>query len=175
MQQQRGVKKGLPAPVAGALAGAAATVPMTAVMLAAHRRLPPGERYPLPPAEITAELAEGAAEAAGAPAPDPETLTPLVVAGHFAYGAAMGALYALAAPPAPAPVAGALRGMAWGTAVWGGSYLGWLPAAHILKPATEHPARRNALMVGAHLVWGAALGLLLSSPRPGGEGDSADA
>ena len=34
--------------------------------------------------------------------------------------------------------------------------MGWIPAAGILKPATEHPPRRNLLMVGVHLVWGAA-------------------
>jgi hypothetical protein len=27
-------------------------------------------------------------------------------------------------------------------------------------PATQHPAARNALMIGAHIVWGASLGLL---------------
>jgi hypothetical protein len=31
----------------------------------------------------------------------------------------------------------------------------------ILRPATEHPARRNALMIGAHVVWGVALGLIV--------------
>ena len=36
------------------------------------------------------------------------------------------------------------------------SYLFWLPGMGILKPATLHPRRRNALMLGAHLVWGAA-------------------
>jgi hypothetical protein len=28
-----------------------------------------------------------------------------------------------------------------------------------LKPATEHPRRRNALMIGVHLVWGATTAL----------------
>jgi hypothetical protein len=146
----------------GATAGLLATVPMTAVMLAGHRALPRHERYPLPPAEITAQAAETAADAADAAPPDPEALTALTLAAHFGYGAATGALYALAVPPAPGVAAGALRGAGWGLAVWAGSYLGWLPAARILKPATEHPARRNALMIGAHLVWGAALGALLA-------------
>lgn len=30
-----------------------------------------------------------------------------------------------------------------------------------LPPATKHPARRNALMIAAHVVFGAALGLLV--------------
>jgi hypothetical protein len=52
-----------------------------------------------------------------------------------------------------------LAGVGFGLAVWAVSYLGWLPAAGILSPATEHPARRNALMIGAHVVWGATTGL----------------
>jgi hypothetical protein len=44
----------------GALAGFVATVPMSAAMLTMHRLLPEHEQYPLPPHEITAELAEKA-------------------------------------------------------------------------------------------------------------------
>lgn len=145
--------------VAGAAAGFAATVPMTAVMLAGHRLLPPSERYALPPAEITEQLLPDEAT-------DEQTLTLATLAAHFGYGAAVGALYRVAVPPARNQAAGAAQGAVWGTAVWAGSYLGWLPAAHILKPATEHPARRNALMIGAHLVWGAALGSLLAGGSP---------
>ena len=38
--------------------------------------------------------------------------------------------------------------------------LGLLPALGILTPATRHPPRRNLLMIAAHVVWGATLGLL---------------
>jgi hypothetical protein len=30
-----------------------------------------------------------------------------------------------------------------------------------LKPATDHPPRRNALMMGVHLVWGAATAMAM--------------
>jgi uncharacterized membrane protein YagU involved in acid resistance len=50
------------------------------------------------------------------------------------------------------PVSGAVGGLG----IWLGSYLGWIPAASILKPATDHPRRRNLLMLAAHVVWGAA-------------------
>ena len=40
--------------------------------------------------------------------------------------------------------------------MWLASYMGWIPAARILKPASGHPPRRNALMLAAHVVWGAA-------------------
>jgi uncharacterized membrane protein YagU involved in acid resistance len=42
--------------------------------------------------------------------------------------------------------------------VWLVSYLGWIPAANILPPATDQPKRRNALMIAAHVVWGVSLG-----------------
>jgi hypothetical protein len=41
--------------------------------------------------------------------------------------------------------------------VWGASYLGWIPAAGLISPATQHPARRNLLMAFVHLLWGAGL------------------
>ena len=47
------------------------------------------------------------------------------------------------------------RGIAEGLAVWTVSYFGWVPAANILRRASTHPFRRTALMIGAHVVWGA--------------------
>ena len=75
---------------------------------------------------------------------------------HFGYGAATGAAFA-AATGSRDPAAGA----AYGVLVWAGSYLGWIPAAGILRPAWEHPARRNLLMIAVHLVWGASMALTL--------------
>jgi hypothetical protein len=40
----------------GALAGLAATVPMTLFMQQMHQQLPARERYPLPPSEIIEEM-----------------------------------------------------------------------------------------------------------------------
>ncbi len=139
----------------GALAGLIATVPMTAAMALLHRRLPPEERYPLPPREITMKVAE---EAGVADKMSETQRLAATAASHFGYGAAAGALYAPLAPKARAHPA--LGGIAFGLALWAGSYLGWLPAAHILRPATEHPARRNALMIAAHVLWGATMGVL---------------
>jgi hypothetical protein len=67
----------------------------------------------------------------------------------------MGALYGAVTPR---NFSGPATGAAFGLGVWTASYLGLLPALGILKPATEHPARRNLLMIGAHVVWGSALG-----------------
>ncbi|RVJ68654.1 hypothetical protein CN171_25130 [Sinorhizobium meliloti] len=38
-----------------------------------------------------------------------------------------------------------LNGPAYGLAIWAASYLGWIPAAGILTPATKHPMSRNLL------------------------------
>lgn len=129
----------------GAIAGVAGTMAMTMAMRRLHERLPEQERYPLTPREIVdSTAAKAEVELAGEPAED------ATVAAHFAYGAACGALLA-----ALNPRMGARSGAAAGVGIWLASYMGWIPAAGILKPATEHPPRRNALMIGVHLVWGA--------------------
>ena len=150
----------------GALAGLAATAPMTLAMKLMHEQLPREEQYPLPPRQVT----EGMAEKAGVNEHlDEDEREAATWASHFAYGAACGALYgALTGERVDRhPV---LAGVGFGVAVWAGSYLGWLPAAGVIAPATEHPARRNALMIAAHVVWGATAGVAverLSEPRRG--------
>lgn len=138
--------------VQGALSGLAATAPMTGAMLWGHRKLPWRERYPLPPKQITMTLAR---EAGIAEKLNHEEQTALTAAAHFGYGATMGAMYAVVCGRERA---GALTGVLFGATVWAGSYLGLLPALGILARATSHPLRRNLLMIGAHFVWGAALG-----------------
>jgi hypothetical protein len=49
--------------------------------------------------------------------------------------------------------------MAYGLGVWAVSYLGYLPALGIRKSAKEDTPQRSAMMIVAHLVWGAALAL----------------
>lgn len=130
----------------GAVAGFAATLAMTAAMRRMHEQLPPEERYPLTPREIV----DSSAAKVDVPI-DGEAAKDITTAAHFAYGAASGALLG-AANVAMGPVSGAVGGVG----IWLGSYMGWIPAARILKPATDHPARRNLLMLAAHVVWGAA-------------------
>ncbi len=130
----------------GGIAGFVATLPMTMAMRALHRRLPARERYPAPPRE----LIDSATALPDQPARD------VTLAAHYAYGAACGALVA-----AVLPRPGVASGAAAGVAVWAGSYLGWIPASGLLKPATDHPDRRNGMMIAAHLVWGAATALAL--------------
>ncbi|TWH31036.1 MULTISPECIES: hypothetical protein [unclassified Aminobacter] len=125
--------------VLGAVAGFCATMAMTAAMRALHAGLEPRDRYPLPPREIT----EGTLPVEGRAAGIATILT------HFGYGAVTGAIFG--ALPRGVP------GLLYGPAVWAASYLGWIPAANILKPATRHPAERNLLMLAVHLVWGGCL------------------
>ena len=127
--------------VVGAVAGFVGTMAMTTAMRKLHARLPARERYPLTPREIVDS----------AVAPSDEAARDLTIAAHFLYGAACGALLA-AASERPGKVTGA----AAGAAIWVASYMGWIPAVSLLEPATAHPLRRNALMIGVHLVWGSA-------------------
>ena len=78
------------------------------------------------------------------------------IAAHFGYGAATGALYALVEPRG-----GTLRGAAYGVLAWTVSYFGIVPALRILRPAHDHPLRRNELMILAHLVWGSTMAAAL--------------
>jgi putative membrane protein len=129
---------------------------MTAAMVAMHRKLPPGEQYPLQPREVTVRVAEKAGVAHELKTEG--EVKGATLAAHFVYGAATGALYGGIAPFLPGKPA--VRGILFGLAMWSGSYLGWLPALGIRRPATEQPADREGLMIAAHVVWGTALGLL---------------
>lgn len=125
--------------VIGGIAGFVATMAMTAAMRRLHAKLPAKERYPLTPREIV----DSTLEPPRAVAPD------LTLAAHFAYGAGCGALIAAASPRV-----GRVGGAAAGAGVWLASYMGWIPALGVLKPATGHPLRRNLVMLGAHFAWG---------------------
>jgi len=143
--------------VAGTLAGFLATAPMSASMALMKRFLPWQERYPLPPHLITMQVAErvGVEDDLNRSGRAVATAT-----GHFGYGALQGALYGALDRHLPGPAL--LKGIVFGLGVWTGSYLGLLPLSGLFNPATEQPLRRNALMIAAHVVWGASLGLVTS-------------
>lgn len=141
----------------GAVAGLAATVPMTGAMLSAHRRLPWYERYPLPPRRITKSITK----AVGLwDTMDQQQKSVATLLAHFGYGAAMGATFG-AMTKGYSREKLTTKGLLFGPGVWAASYLGLLPALGILEPATRHPARRNALMIGAHIIWGLSLARVL--------------
>ncbi len=140
--------------VAGAIAGLAGTVAMTAAMRAMFRALPEKDRYPLPPRLITDRVVGPTGLMDALDEPERRDLT---LALHYGYGAAAGALYPAVARRVGGPAA--VTGIGYGLAVWGASYLGWIPAMRILTPATQHPRARNGLMLAAHVVWGGVTGV----------------
>lgn len=129
----------------GTLAGITATTAMTCFMRLAFDRLPKQQNYPLPPRELTDVVAQKGGHSY------PGKAKQTVVA-HFIYGAVAGAVF-----PFGSKICAS--GAVYGVLVWCISYLGWIPAMRLLKPAAEHPPSRNLLMIAAHLVWGVTLEL----------------
>lgn len=119
--------------VAGALGGIVATLPMTMVMTGLWKRLPTREKYPLPPREITEITARRMTHKAQQISD--EHMAELSLASHFAYGGVTGALYPLIYREPRHPF---ISGAGYGVGIWAASYLGWVPAAKILKSASRH-------------------------------------
>lgn len=149
---------------AGAVAGAAATVPMSLLMWGAQRAGWMGEQ---PPRKITDEAVEVADETVDAdvdpPQPARQGLTAL---NHLAFGAVAGIPFALVHRLFPAPLARVPAGAAYGVGVWASAYLGWLPALGIMPPADRDRPGRPASMIAAHLVYGSVLSAGLRLLRP---------
>lgn len=139
----------------GAFAGFVATLPMSLFMLATQRFLPKRQRYALPPEIITKELAHKAHVRWRM---NKELIVGATLVSHFGYGATMGVLYSPLAKRnvLPAPLQGGLFGLV----VWAASYLCLLPLVGMLESGHRESARRNLMMVAAHLVWGATMGVV---------------
>jgi hypothetical protein len=131
--------------VRGAVAGTVATGAMSALMLAAGRRM--GEQPP-------DAIAKKAAGFVGAD-PSESQADAMAVGLHVGFGATVGAVYALLPRVGP-PV---VRALAVSMAVYGASYQGWVPALRILPPADEDRPARQKTMIAAHVVYGVVLGL----------------
>jgi hypothetical protein len=134
----------------GAVAGAAATVPMSLVMLAAGRAGLMGEQ---PPRRLTANALRAATDAP----PREPTRTLASAALHVAFGAAVGAGFAAAVRRATER-APATAGVVAGLTVWAASYAGWIPALGLLPPPWRDRPGRPGSMIAAHVVFGACLG-----------------
>ncbi|TPW77509.1 hypothetical protein [Schumannella soli] len=148
----------------GAVAGAAATLPMTAVLLVAQRR---GALEEPPPFTIlrradrcqrrrrTGTVSGSIArrrrrERAGRAARL-----------HLAIGAISGAVYGLlGGTTRPNPASAVAHGVAHGLGVWLAGYAVTLPLAGLYAPAWADRPRRVRSIVAAHLVYGAVLGLV---------------
>jgi uncharacterized membrane protein YagU involved in acid resistance len=136
------------------LAGLIGTALMTIAMELLWRRLPADQRYPLPPRELIERTMPGPISRAAGEG----TRRGMTLAAHFGFGAAAALLFS-SMFRSRSPMLGA----GYGVAVWASSYLGWIPALGILRPATGHPPNRNALMIAVHLVWGAGMAWSLAA------------
>ena len=58
--------------------------------------------------------------------------------------------------PLPSPV----KGVLFGLIVWAASYLGLLPLIGMSESGQREPGRRNLMMIAAHVVWGATMGVV---------------
>jgi uncharacterized membrane protein YagU involved in acid resistance len=148
--------------LAGATAGAVATVAMSALMLAAKRI---GITGTLPPELI----ARKAVEAVALDPPDDGQGDAVAAVAHIGFGAVAGVIFelltirALAARRSAA--IGASAGALYGTGIWLVSYQGWVPALGIMPAASRDRRGRVATMLAAHWVYGAALGVLTTFLR----------
>jgi hypothetical protein len=141
--------------IAGALGGLAGVVAMTATMEVYHRLLPADQRRPLEPSLIVQRVTPGAVR----PGEHGERRHLLLtLAAHVGYGTTSGAAYALTMSKTPLPTP--LKGLVFGLALFAVSYLGWLPSAGILRPASDYPAGRNAGLIIAHLIYGSVTALV---------------
>jgi len=123
--------------------------------------LPRREKYPLPPRMITEKVAETIGikpqmEKANA-------MVPATWIAHFAFGAAAGFWYGL--QKLDTKQATIRDGIKFGMKVYAWNYAGTLPLAGLYPPPQSQPIERTALMVIAHGVWGATLGLLTKKLR----------
>ena len=137
----------------GALAGAIATVPQSATVWGL-RRAGVYRRRAAP--EVVAEGITNAT--VGTEKVPQEWWKPVMLAEHFGFGAAAGALFGLRAPILrPTTVSGLLAGLA----VWKASYDGWMPGLRIMPPPEEDEQGRQVAMVLAHVAYGLALGAIV--------------
>lgn len=138
----------LPRIVSGIVAGAAATALMSVAMLGAKRLGLLGEP---PPRRLTRILLSPLTPGR----PRGRALDAAAVAAHFAFGAAMGAVFS----GLPVRARGRLGGTLFGAAVWAVNYAGWLPRLGLMPPPSSDRPGRPTSMLAAHLVFGAALSL----------------
>ena len=143
----------LRAALGGAVAGTVATIPMSAVMLAADRAGLMGRQPP----EVIATM--GLQAAGGHPSETTKRASALAV--HFGFGAGAGALFGVLYRHTESLGPPIARGIGFGLVVYTVSYAGWIPALDIMpSPPNDRPGRPSS-MIAAHVVFGAALAVLV--------------
>jgi uncharacterized membrane protein YagU involved in acid resistance len=109
-----------------------------------------------PPAQITANVQRRLTNIENSPEhiPEPVFHTSWLLS-HFGYGTGCGVLYSPLRPLLPPSLA--LRGLAYGLAVWGISYINLMPQLRLYPAVREDRLSQTAVMIAAHVVYGVAL------------------
>lgn len=153
------LQRDLKAILDGAVGGGLGTASMSVVMLAARQLGLMGEQ---PPEAITA----AALDAGGMNERDAETQDVLASLAHFGFGIGMGALFGLLHRRLPFRVNATVHGVIFGSLVWVTAYQGWVPALGIMPPASRDRPDRPQVMLLAHWVYGATLGMTVAQRTP---------
>lgn len=82
---------------------------------------------------------------------------------HYAFGAAMGAVYGGLREISPS--VRSMGGSGWGTAVWAGADGIAVPLLGLSRPKTDYPLEANAQSYAAHLVYGVTTELVRRGVR----------
>lgn len=145
---------GMVAAARGVVAGTVATGAMSLV-LEAGRRVTSFRRQP--PELIVRTLLTG----------DPGRAVSgenvLALLAHFGYGASCGAVFSLLTRRRRRT--GAVPGVVFALLLWLISYAGWVPAAGVMAPAQRDDRGRQLALVAGHVVYGAALSIVLRRMR----------
>jgi uncharacterized membrane protein YagU involved in acid resistance len=149
----------------GGIAGLLATLIMSVCMLAADLL---GWMNEQPPKTITSRVARKAGMPVSGPSLDAATAV-----AHVGFGVVAGSAFGLIARRLHSLPASLLVGVGYGLLIWATSYLAILPRLDLMPGPAQGERRRTPVMMFAHVVYGAVLGILLyvmerpsSSPRP---------
>jgi hypothetical protein len=145
--------------VHGTVAGMAATVAMSVVMLASRQA---GWLTEQAPETITRRVTRRT-DSSSLQGRELDLATAIL---HLGFGAAAGALYrnTLGASDT-GPVTSISTGALFGACVWVVAYWSVLPGLDLMPAPPEDQRRRPAVMLLAHLIYGSVLGLLLGRSR----------
>ncbi len=136
----------------GFWASTMATSSMTMAMFQFFKKLPVGEKKPLPPAQLTENIAKKTEITKYL---SKEAQTEATMISHYGYGAACGITYALLASRIPG--SSLIKGGVFGLGVWAASYYGLIPSMNLYPSGKEMSKERNLMMALTHVVWGASL------------------
>jgi putative membrane protein len=136
----------------GAVVGLVAGLLAAGAMSLAHRALREADRRPAgsdKPEDPTVVVARAAARLAGS-ALDEREKSRAGAAVHYAFGAAVGALYGAAAEVVPRVTTA--FGVPFGIAVWLVAHVVAVPAMGLSEPPTRQPIGQEAEELGLHVV-----------------------